>query len=78
MGRIISIRLSKADNERLMGKYGDDVTAVAKKLLLQGDKDPKGFISKYMTIRSNQREMARLSNENKRLWKEIRQDLEIE
>lgn len=78
MGRIVSIRLSNVDYSMLEKKYGSDVSATAKRLLLQGDANTLGLTEKMRQIRSNQVEMAKLSNENKYLWKLIRTELRIE
>ena len=78
MGKVISIRLSNEDYSMLEQKYGDNVSGTAKRLLLIGDVTPMLFKEKMRQIRENQKEMAKLSNANKALWKEIRKELGIE
>lgn len=78
MGKVIAIRLSNSDYSVLEKKYGNGVSGMAKRLLLTGDSASILLKEKIRRIRENQKEMAKLSNENKRLWKEIRMEMEIE
>ena len=78
MGKVISIRLSNEDYSMLEQKYGDNVSGTAKRLLLIGDVTPMLFKEKMRQIREKQKEMAKLRNDNKALWKEIRQESGIE
>lgn len=77
MGKIISFRLSNEKAEMMERKYGGDIAKTAKELLLEGKADHSKIVTNLTTIHSNQRIMSNLSNENKKLWKEIRQELGI-
>lgn len=76
--RVIGFRVSIEEYNTLKSRYGEKLSDMAKRLLQSGGIDPNLYAYRLRKIRENQKAMAALSNENKKMWKEIREELGIE
>ena len=76
--KIVSVRMTDAEFEFFKERIGNTMPSEFARKLLLTKSASTDISTKLILIHVNQKEMSKLSNENKALWREIRQELGIE